>query len=188
MMTQKQQRILVWSAVVLLVLNITTLATIAFQAIQDNTISKSEQLEKDEKAGDSSEKISGRYFRDKLAFTSEQMNSFSKINQRFRSEAVSIQVQLSDIRRNMLEEMSAEKSDTSKLNNLSEELGSLHARLKVISYQYYLDIKALCNSDQKIKLKEIFKTFFDTENPIGNPGPGRYRRGQGWRNNSNNNN
>ncbi len=182
-MTQKQQKILIWSAAVLLVLNISTLATIGFHTIQDTKISKSEESISSGKTSENSEKMSGRYFKDNLMLSSEQMNEFFKINQRFRNEAFSIQVKLSDIRKNMLEEMSAEKTDTLKLNNLSAELGSFHARLKIISYQYYLDIKELCTTEQKVKLKAIFKIFFETETPIGNQGQGRNRRGQGWRNN-----
>ncbi len=188
MLTRIQQKILIWSAVVLLVLNVSTLATIAFHTLSDNESPSADQTENTNKLNANSEKFSGRYFRDKLAFSTDQMNDFFVINKRFRSEAFSIQDQLTEIRKNMLEEMSAEKSDTLKLNKLSTELGSLHARLKVISSRYYLDIKELCTPDQKNMLKEIFKTFFETETPIGNPGPGRYRRGQGWRNHSNINN
>ena len=187
-MTLIQQKILIWSAVVLLVLNVSTLVTIGLHTLPDKEISNSDQLEMSAKLKLSSENFSGRYFRDRLELTADQMNQFSKINQSFRSEAFSIQDQLAVIRKNMLEELSAEKSDMSKLNRLSTELGSLHSRLKVISFQYYLNIKELCTKEQKMKLKEIFKTFFETETPIGNPGPGRYRRGQGWRNNNNNNN
>ncbi len=182
MMTKTQQKILIWSAAVLLVLNISTLATIGFHSIQDNNLSKSEDKVSSAKTDDGSEKMSGRYFRDNLVLTQEQMKDFFKINQKFRNEAFSIQVQLSEIRKNMLVEMAIENTDTVKLNNLSSDLGSLHARLKVISYQYYLGIRAICTPEQKIKLMEIFKTFFDTEIPLGNTGSGRNRRGQGWKN------
>lgn len=188
MLTQVQQKILIWSVVVLLVLNVSTLATIGFHAFQKNTISNTSQTANASKSYFSSEKFSGRYFRDYLGLNNDQMNDFFKINQSFRREAFSIYEKLDEIRKNMLEEMSAEKSDTLKLNELSTELGSQHARLKVISFQYYLNIKEICTAEQKLKLKDIFKNFFETEAPAGFPGPGKNRRGQGWRNSSNNNN
>ena len=187
MMTPKQQKILIWSAVVLLVLNVSTLVTIGFHTLVEKEAIDTGQQENPAQLKPTSENFSGRYFRDRLELSADQMKQFFKINQRFRSEAFSIQDQLAEIRKNMLEELSSEQSDTLKLNKLSSELGSLHGRLKVISFQYYLNIKELCNKEQKIKLKEIFQIFFETETPIGNPGPGRYRKGQGWRNNSNNN-
>jgi Spy/CpxP family protein refolding chaperone len=188
MLTHLQQKILIWSTVVLLVLNVSTMATIGFHAFQKDTISNTSQTENVDKSNFSSEKFSGRYFRDNLGLNADQMNDFFKINQPFRSEAFSIHEKLADIRKNMLEEMSAEKSDTLKLNELSTELGSLHARLKVISFKYYLNIKELCTAKQKVKLKDIFKNFFESETHIGFPGPGKNRRGQGWRNSSNSNN
>lgn len=183
MMTQMQQKILLWSAAVLLVLNISTLATIGFHSIRDYNSSKSEETINQARTDDGSEKMSGRYFRDNLMLSQEQMKVFFKINQQFRNEAFSIQIKLSEVRKNMLAEMATESADTVKLNSLSSELGSLHARLKVISYQYFMGIRSICTPEQKIKLLEIFKIFFDTEIPIGNPGSGRNRRGQGWRNN-----
>ncbi len=184
MLTQ-QQKLLIWSAVVLLVLNVSILATIGINALHNNDITTQNKREISANSNLTSENFSGRYFRDKLELSADQMKLFFKINQRFRSEAFSIQDQLAEVRKSMMEEMSAEKSDTLKLNILSSELGSLHARLKVISFQYYLNIKEICSPEQKVKLKEIFKIFFETETPIGNQGPGRYRKGQGWRNNSN---
>lgn len=185
-MTQKQQKILIWSTVVLLVLNISTMMTIVFHTFRNNKIPDTSQNEIADKSNLTSENFNGRYFRDKLELSSDQMNEFFKVNQVFRSEALAIQDQLAEIRKNMLEAMFEEKSDTIKLNKLSAELGSLHARLKTISFQYYFNIKELCSAEQKMKLKGIFKSFFETEIPISNPGPGRNRRGQGWRNNSNN--
>jgi Spy/CpxP family protein refolding chaperone len=187
MMTVTQQKILVWSAVVLLVLNVSALATIGIHIFQNTEVANPDRQENAFDSNPGSGNFSGRYFRDKLELSAQQLNQFVRINQSFRKEAITIQGQLTEIRKEMLEEMAATKSDTLRLNRLSEELGTLHARLKVSAFRYYLNIKELCTPDQKIKLKEIFKTFFETDTPKGSPGPGRYRRGQGWRNNNSNN-
>ena len=121
----------------------------------------------------SSVRFSGRYFRDELGLTREQMNEFSGFNPRFRQEAGRINMMLSEKRLSMLSEMSAENCDTCRLNVLSDSIGLLHAELKKATYIYYLDFKKICTSEQEEKLEQLFGEMFDSDIPAGPMGRGR---------------
>ena len=167
---------MVWAIVLLAAMNISTIATIMYhkyQAVKTVTISASEQkqLEAD------SEKFSGRYFRDQLNLSSEQMDKFKRINLIFRPKARDITIELAEKRKQMLVEMSALNSDTARLNAFSDSIGQLHSNLKKITYRYYMDIKNICDPEQQRKLEQIFGEMFTNDSQLGYPGKGGPR---GW--------
>jgi len=172
---------MVWAIVILAVMNISTLATILFHKYQsDNaetiSVSDPKQLETD------SEKFSGRYFRDQLNLNREQMDKFKEMNPVFRPKARSITIELAEKRKQMLIEMSAANSDTTRLNALSDSIGQLHSDLKKITYRYYLEIKGICNQEQQRKLEQLFGEMFTNDTQLGSPGSGGPRgRQQGRR-------
>ncbi len=174
----KNQSWMVWAIVFLAVLNISTLATILFHQSQSktivaNTTANQRQLEADAEA------FSGRYFRDKLQLDNEQMNRFRTFNPVFRSQARVITVELGRLRREMLTEMSAAKSDTLRLAKLSDSIGILHRDLKKCTYRYYMDLKEICNETQRNQLHLLFNTLFTNDAPMAYPGRGGQGRGQG---------
>jgi len=169
---------MVWVVVFLAMLNISTLATILYHQSQSekpvaNTTANQRQLEADAEA------FSGRYFRDKLQLDDEQMNRFRAFNPIFRSQARAITIELGKLRREMLTEMSAVKSDTLRLAKLSDSIGILHRDLKKSTYRYYMDIKEICNETQRNQLHLLFNTLFTNDAPMGSPGRGGQGRGQG---------
>jgi len=176
MKTENKRTSMVWAIVILAVMNISTVATIMYHKFQaakteTNSVSDQKQLEVD------SEKFSGRYFRDQLNLNSEQMDKFKEINPVFRPKARDITIGLAEKRKQMLIEMAAAKSDTARLNALSDSIGLLHNNLKKITYRYYLEIKSICDQEQQRKLEQIFGEMFTNDSPMGYPGKGGPR---GW--------
>ena len=132
-----------------------------------------------------SAKFSGRYFRDHLGFNQQQMNRFVEFNPAFRRQIMHINTELAGQRRRMLLEMSTGTSDTSKLNQLCDSIGHLHASLKKYTYKYYLDIKNICDKQQKVKLGQMFDEMFAGDMPAGHPGKGRPMGRRSGRNTNN---
>jgi Spy/CpxP family protein refolding chaperone len=171
MKSENNYSLKVWTIVILAALNISTLATIIYNRYE---LSKTETLsQSDPKQSELiSEKFSGRYFRDQLSLSRDQMDEFIIINPVFRQKAHSITVGLALKRKQMLSEMSAVQSDTLRLNALSDSIGLLHSNLKKVTYKYYLDIKNICDPEQQQKLEQIFSEMFSNDSPIGHPGIG----------------
>lgn len=176
MKSENNSSLKVWIIVILAALNISTLSTIFYNRYQSSnteTLSQSDPKQSEL----NSEKFSGRYFRDQLSLSREQMDEFIIINPVFRKKAYGITVGLALKRKQMLTEMSAVQSDTLRLNALSDSIGQLHSNLKRITYRYYLDIKNICDPEQQRKLEQIFGEMFANDSPIGHPGIG----GPKWR-------
>ena len=162
---------LVWAIVVLAVMNVSTILTVVFHKVQSNQTEVAKSADTKQSEADA-EKFSGRYFRDQLNLSSDQMDKFKVINPTFRPKARNITIELANKRKEMLAEMAALKSDTSRLNALSDSIGQLHCDLKKISYKYYLGIKSICDQEQQRKLEQIFSEMFGNDSPLGSSGKG----------------
>jgi len=166
MKADNKQTLMVWVIVILAVMNISTIVTNMYHKYQAGTtetksVPDLKQLEAD------SEKFSGRYFREKLDFNSEQMDKFRNMNHVFRPKARNITIELAQKRKQMLVGMSATQSDTSMLNALSDSIGWLHSDLKKVTYRYYMEIKTICDTVQQRKLKELFGEMFTNDSQLG---------------------
>lgn len=184
MKTENRRSVLVWAIVVLAVMNISTIATVVYHKTQSfkaevGSASGTKLTETD------SEKFSGRYFRDQLNLSSEQMDKFKFINPAFRPKARSITLELASKRKEMLLEMAAVQSDTARLNAYSDTIGQLHSELKKITYRYYLEIKSICDPEQQKKLEQIFSEMFSNDSSMGSSGKGGPKGWQGGRRFSN---
>ena len=150
-------RLLTYAVILLAVMNIATFATIWYhvrQSKQEQPVTANGQLEGDAQA------YSDRYFRDRLGFTSLQMDAFKSFSTDFRQQARSINQELIECRIGMLNEMRRDEPDLSRLDILSDSIGTLHTRLKHYTYGYYLDIKEICSVDQTQELNSMFEEFF----------------------------
>ena len=179
MKTENRQRYMIWAIVVLAVMNITTLITLLIHSGNSRetpTPVFSEKL----RAEDPSVEFSGRYFRDQLNLNSEQMAEFAQFNPQFRNKVRNININLMEIRQQMIMEMASEKTDTAKLNTLSDSIGYLHASLKKLTYGYYLDFKRICDNEQQSKLEKLFGGMFATDFQMGGQHGQRNRFGRGY--------
>jgi Spy/CpxP family protein refolding chaperone len=171
---------MVWAIAVLAVMNLTTLITVIYHrnkvveqvAVITPYQSKSEYT---------SINYSGRYFRDELNLSNEQMNSFSEFNTAFRQKVMAINRNLYIKREEMLAEMAKQICDTNRLNLLSDSIGYLHASLKKQTYLYYMNFKNICTEQQQEKLKQLFGEMFSSDfqrRQQGRGGPGGRRFGR----------
>ena len=160
---------MMWTIILLALMNISTILTILYKRhkadggqignLSEQAISENPSI-----------KFSGRYFRDKLELTPQQMARFREFNPVFRRKVQDISYELSEMRYRMLMEMSARSVDSSKLNHLCDSIGYLHAGLKRYTYGYYLDLKNICNKEQQLKLEHLFNDMFAQDILTGHKG------------------
>lgn len=175
---------MVWTIVVLALMNISTILTVVYHKVKSDKTKVQTETDNKQTEADS-EKFSGRYFRDQLNLSSDQMEKFKVINPSFRPKVRFITLELANTRKMMLAEMSAAQSDTTRLNAYSDTIGRLHSDLKKIAYRYYLGIKSICDPEQQKKLEQIFSEMFGSDSPMGSSGkggPNGWQRGRRFSN------
>ena len=162
---------MVWAIAVLAVMNLATLITVVYHRnkfVEREVVAMPDQA----KSESTSVKYSGRYFRDELNLSDEQMKRFSEFNPEFRQKVMAINQNLDVKRHEMLIEMAKKNCDTNRLNLLSDSIGYLHASLKKQTYLYYLNFKRICNQLQQEKLEQLFGEIFSSDVQMGQSGRG----------------
>jgi len=183
MKNRTKNRVLTYAVIALAVMNIATFATIGYHVYhsEEDQTAVSNQIEGDAQA------YSDRYFRDRLGFTAQQMTSFKAFSTDFRQQARTINQNLIQCRISMMDEMEQVQPDLTKLENLSDSIGRLHASLKHYTYGFYLDIKEISSETQTQELNSMFEEFFVNDYRMGSQGAGRQQgRGFGFRRQSGN--
>jgi hypothetical protein len=173
---------MIWAIAVLAVMNITTIITVVHHRIKF-VEQEVEVIPGQAKSENTSVKYSGRYFRDELNLSNEQMKRFSEFNPEFRQRVMAIDQNLYIMRHEMLVEMAKQICDTNRLNLLSDSIGELHASLKKQTYRYYMNFKRICNDQQQKRLEQLFGEIFNSDARMmqnGRGGQGGKRHG--WRN------
>ena len=174
MKIENKHNLMVWAIIGLVIMNLSTLITIAYHQRQSDkslvsATADPKQLEVN------ADKFSGRFFRNQLNFSDEQMEKFRQINPLFRPKVREITIELAQKRQLMLREMSSVHCDTTRLNALSDSIGYLHSNLKKLTYRYYLEIKGICNSEQQKNLEILFSEVFNNDVTVSSPGQGGQR-------------
>ncbi|MFZ0282179.1 MAG: hypothetical protein WAL29_11045 [Bacteroidales bacterium] len=170
MKTDNKYRWLVW-IVILAVMNIATIITVIYN--RNRTSREIVAVETSQTGSETSSiRYSGRWFRDQLNLSNEQMDRFVEFNPVFRQNVMNINQGLNLLRQKMLSEMASENFDTIRLNTLSDSIGFLHAGLKKVTYKYYIDIKNICDQQQQEKLEQLFGGMFASDGRMGQFGKG----------------
>lgn len=155
MLTNKT-KILWWVIALLAILNITTIATI----VVHNNNEREAEMDQAIQIEPNAQPINGKYFRHELGFDNEQMEVFRQSNRTFRHKANRIVVDIDTQKELMFQELQAANPDTVKLHTFSQQIGLLHTELKDATMQFYLSLNAICDKEQKEKMKEIFTPLF----------------------------
>ncbi len=175
-MNKNTSRILIYAVIFLAVLNVATFISIGIHVYQSNN----ELPQASTEAIKTAQNFNGRYFKDQLKLSPDQMNQFRSINEKFRSNAKRINNELNILRKKMLDQMTNTSEETADLIAIADSIGSLHSELKKFSYQYYLDIKSICTEKQTNELNKIFESFFAGSETHPGQGQEKQRQGKGF--------
>ena len=161
-----------WAVILLMITNAVTVGTILYHNYKESSAAGSFAIQ----TGAGVNLLNGRFFRQTLGFSAEQMDSFRSINQVFRPSVMVLTYGIDSLKTNMFIELQKPVPDTVILNNLSEQIGNMHGRLKYETWHFYLHVKNICSPAQSIEWEKAFLPLFQTENMTT---PGEHRQ-RGW--------
>lgn len=170
-----RMQLLTWAVVLLVITNIATVGTILYHNYKESMAADDIAIG----TGTGINMLNGRYFRQELGFNDVQMKSFRESNQAFRPYAMGIIDGVDSLKTEMFNELLKTAPDTVKLNELSDQIGNMHGKLKYETYHFYLSIKKVCDPAQGLALGKAFQPLFKSENITT---PNQYRR-RGWKRN-----
>lgn len=167
-------RILIWIIVILVATNLSTIGSFYYHRITEAKETK--QGPQDAIPGEQR----ARFFRDQLNLNDEQLDQFRDINRTFNRTARGIEMNLAQLREDLIKELGTQNPDSARLNQMAIEVGNNHRELKQVTTTFYLDMKRICTAEQQAKLHEIFQSMLNKDNQINLPKSGN--QGGRWRN------
>jgi hypothetical protein len=101
--------------------------------------------------------------KDELALTDEQFAKVNLLNDKtLRLYNIVMDMMCQD-NLEMLEELSRNNSNSTKLDSLAKNYGILNASLRRYTIDYFKNVKSICNEEQKRRLTLIFKQIMELE-------------------------
>ncbi len=172
------QRLTIWSIIILVLLNIFTMATFwFFQFRQPQTTPQGGQSEQ---AGQSRQSRQLRqpgqpgnvrnFLQEELDLTDEQARQFEELRQQHFEQSKVIADANQQLKRALMEEVFAAVPDTAKMQELAGEIGAKQTEIETLRFNHFLELKALCQPEQLEKFQALFYEILPPTNP---PQPGR---------------
>lgn len=158
-------RILIWLIIILLIINISAITTI-FLGI---SVRDKKDVRPLPPKTEYNRHHDGRFFDRNLNLSEEQHQQFIKAKHKFYSEAKKIAGQMHKKRVEFIDELASDEPDTLKLQEIANEIGMLHSKLKFQTYKHYLNMKSICTEGQEEKLIKIFKSMLYKEDSFMSP-------------------
>ena len=169
-------RSFIWIIVILVATNLSTIGSFYYHRM---TELKSAEVKQDEQTNIPGEQRT-RFFRDELNLDTAQIDQFREINRTFNRTARGIEMNLAQLREDLINELGTQNPDSTRLNQMAVEIGNNHRELKQVTSTFYLNMKKICTEEQQAKLHEIFQSMLDKESQVNLPQQGN-QRGR-WRN------
>ena len=148
-----------WTIALLVVLNLTTIATIWIHNSRDKSEQESIVVDPVQNI-----RVNGRYFRQEIGFDNDQMQIFRNANRAFQPTARKLLAQLDSLKMISFEEINKQQPDTIQLNLIATEIGNCHSDLKRETHRFYLTILSISTAEQSEKIKATFTPLFRGSN------------------------
>jgi Spy/CpxP family protein refolding chaperone len=177
MNSSNKYRILIWIIVILVATNLSTIGSFYYHRTTEMKLAKAAKEEQTTIPGEQRT----RFFRDELNLSDDQIEPFRQINRTFNRTARGIEMNLAQLREDLINELGTQNPDSTRLHQMATDVGDNHRALKQVTTTFYLDMKKLCTPEQQAKLHEIFQSMLNKDNQVNLPQPGN--QGGRWRNN-----
>jgi len=117
------------------------------------------------------------FFHNQIGISDDQRPAFLEYNRRFSEKAGQINYRMVEMRHRMVEEMASENPDTVLLKKIASDFGDLQEEMKILTMEYYFNLKSVSDDSQKKRLHFLFRDMLDPEGHIYGRGRGGAGRG-----------
>lgn len=151
----RRNKILFWTALVLLITNLGIIGTVWYQSIN---YKKNKQFDHRDRR---SERNKGNFLVEELDLNKEQIKLFKDSKLKHYSNIQVITDSIHSYKRKIHEELFKTNPDTLYIHQLADTIGHLNAQFEKLNYAHFLELKEFLNNEQLLKLKKIMndKTF-----------------------------
>lgn len=165
----KRERMTQWIIVLLVILNLFTMATLWVQRGKDQPLPLP--------PGDERRQGHGvlEFLEMELDLSEDQTQRLEALRSRHHEERFQTEKLMLDKRREYMRLVTENNPDTAKVNRLARQLGEIQAKMEGLTFQHFTEIKALCTPEQKDQFNRLMREVLDRQPPPGHRPEGRRR-------------
>ena len=144
-----KKRFVIWIIVILVLVNITALATIIIQNRKMHSFSKpNKHTEKNEFPD---------FIKGELGLDDAQSGKFNKLMEEHFSHIGATMKKIIDLRNKTMEAIFSDNPDSNLIKKYSEDIGKLQTELEADNMNHFLKLKTVCTPEQQKKLINLMK-------------------------------
>lgn len=152
-----KKRFIVWIIIILVILNLSTLAVIWFFHIKGPRRPPPMPPIGPEQ---------GMLLLDKeLNLSETQVQKFKESRDRYFVESKPILDEIHRLKMEIMDEVFAPSPDPSKVKRIAKEIGEKQAKFEELLFDHFLSLREACNPEQEVKLKDLFRDLFEFTKP-----------------------
>lgn len=159
----KQKRNLILVIVILVIFNLTTLFLLWF----GNPARQAGYLE-GENVGKNTEKIQ-QLLKKELGFDDEQTEKYMQLRTEHQQESIKLNRELNLVKKEMFDKIIEDNESTSLSDSLLSLTLEKQSQIEKLTFNHFLSLKKLCNSEQQKNLKFLMHGIFGPPPPGGRP-------------------
>jgi Spy/CpxP family protein refolding chaperone len=165
-----KKRLTFWGVALLVVMNISALATIWFQRHRPNAFLRGPEQRPPGREPRADDRIN-TFLKHELGLTETQIGKFVSLQREHFRSAKAIHDRIRDLKRDLFNELSASTPDTVKADRLADEIGMQQRELEKLTFYHFLALKRVCTPEQRKKLDTLFGELLRMLNPQRRPPP-----------------
>lgn len=142
-----RQRVLIWSIIALMAVNVSALATLIVQNVNDKSPDPHRE----------GPPPGPRFIQRKLNLSPGQLSEFHKLRRSHQKKVQSTVRNMIITRKTMYGELNSEDPDRAKIDHLASDLGNLQSRLEKINMKHFLEVRSILNSRQQKKFLRMLQ-------------------------------
>ncbi|MBE9469583.1 MAG: periplasmic heavy metal sensor [Bacteroidetes bacterium] len=157
-----KNKILIWLIIILLAINVSTVATIGYHFY---TRGRVERINNRRHVRIPNKRF-GRFMFKELDLNRSQRGKFQEFQDEYHHNAMNITKEMMEKRNEIFEELSKENPDTLKLYEMAGDIGIYHKNLKKQTIRHYVKMKKNCDKQQQKKLLKIYSAMQNSKADI----------------------
>jgi len=163
-----KNRLAFWGVGLLVIMNISALATVWFQQHRAQELLSRPESRRSEPP----QHRVNQFLKDELKLTDVQAGQFAEYQKQHFDNARKIQDAIRDLKQELFHELSTRAPDTVKAEKLAAAIGVKQSELEKMTFHHFLGLKRLCTPEQQVKLDALFGELSRMLDPRHKPPPG----------------
>jgi len=151
-----KNRLLFWGIVLLVLMNVSSLATVWYQQRQRAELPQ-EPMRPPRDVAD--------FLKRRLELSPAQAEEMVQLQQQHFQTARTLRNEIRELKQSLFDELTGEAADSARVDSIAAQIGRKHSELEKLTFYHFRDIRCLCPPEKKKHLEALMHDVFHSRGP-----------------------